>query len=164
MRRLLLDSETSLQFADDPVWTSAAVKQPLPRGKIASVSLDLDNLWSYMKTHGDVGWEALPSYLDIVIPRVLVFLKERDLKITFFIVGMDADQPAHQKCLRSIVDAGHEVGNHSYHHEPWLHLYSEEAIDDELARTEESIEKATGVSPVGFRGPGFSFSPTLLRY
>ena len=38
---------------------------------LASLSLDLDNKWSYMKTHGDAGWEAFPSYLDIVVPRVL---------------------------------------------------------------------------------------------
>ena len=43
-----------------------------------------------MKTHGDIGWETFPSYLDIVVPRVLDFLKDRNLKITFFIVGQDA--------------------------------------------------------------------------
>jgi peptidoglycan/xylan/chitin deacetylase (PgdA/CDA1 family) len=161
MRRLLADAETSSFSAD--VSARAAAKPKLERGKIASVSLDLDNLWSYMKTHGDAGWEALPSYLDVVVPRVLDFLNQRNLSITFFIVGLDADQPAHQKVLRSIVEAGHEVGNHSYHHEPWLHLYSQEAINDELARTEDAIEAATGVRPNGFRGPGFSFSPTLLR-
>jgi hypothetical protein len=37
----------------------------------ASLSLDLDNQWSYMKTHGDAGWESFPSYLDVVVPRVL---------------------------------------------------------------------------------------------
>ena len=26
---------------------------------IASLSLDLDNKWSYMKTHGDAGWDAI---------------------------------------------------------------------------------------------------------
>ena len=57
---------------------------------IASLSLDLDNQWSYMKTHGDAGWESFPSYLDIVVPRVLAFLAERNIKITFFIVGQDA--------------------------------------------------------------------------
>ena len=36
---------------------------------LASLSLDLDNKWSYMKTHGDAGWEALPSYLDACVPR-----------------------------------------------------------------------------------------------
>jgi len=56
----------------------------------ASLSLDLDNKWSYMKTHGDAGWENFPSYLDTVVPRALRFLRERDLQITFFIVGQDA--------------------------------------------------------------------------
>jgi hypothetical protein len=30
----------------------------------ASISLDLDNLWSYLKTQGAPGWESFPSYLD----------------------------------------------------------------------------------------------------
>ena len=91
---------------------------------IASLSLDLDNKWSYMKTHGDAGWESLPSYLDVCVPRVLKFLKERDLKITFFIVGQDADLEKNHDSLRQISDANHEIGNHSFNHEPWLHLYS----------------------------------------
>lgn len=133
------------------------------RRPLCSLSLDLDNLWSYLKTHGDAGWDEYPSYLDIVVPRVLHFLAERDLKITWFIVGKDADVPEHHPVLRSIVDAGHEVGNHSFHHEPWLHLYSEGEIEAELARTEDAIEAATGVRPDLFRGPGFSHSPTLLN-
>jgi peptidoglycan-N-acetylglucosamine deacetylase len=128
-----------------------------------SVSLDLDNLWSYMKTHGDAGWDAYPSYLGIVVPRVLTFLAERQLHITWFLVGKDAAAPEHHAILREITTQGHEVGNHSFHHEPWLHLYSQDKIEDELARTEEAILVATGEHPVGFRGPGFSFSPTLLN-
>ena len=128
-----------------------------------SLSLDLDNLWSYLKTHGDPGWDSYPSYLDIVVPRVLALLKQRGLRITWFIVGKDAAESAHHDTLRQITDAGHEVGNHSFHHEPWLHLYSEDEIDNELSRTEIAIKKATGQRPEGFRGPGFSFSPTLLN-
>ena len=128
-----------------------------------SLSLDLDNLWSYLKTHGDPGWDSYPSYLNIVVPRVLALLERRSLRITWFIVGKDAADPAHHETLRRITDAGHEVGNHSFHHEPWLHLYSESQIDNELSQTETAIEKATGQSPEGFRGPGFSFSPTLLN-
>src|SRR5205085_9240040 len=43
------------------------------------------------------------------------------------------------------------------------HLYTEQQIDDELARAEEALEEATGKRPVGFRGPGFSLSETVLR-
>ena len=130
---------------------------------IASVSLDLDNLWSYLKTHGEAGWDEYPSYLNIVVPRVLDILAARRMRITWFIVGKDAADPQHRAVLRSIADRGHEVGNHSFHHEPWLHLYSEAEIDKELADTEEAIRNATGITPNGFRGPGFSFSPTLLK-
>lgn len=130
---------------------------------LASLSLDLDNKWSYMKTHGDQGWESYPTYLDIVVPRFLKFFAERDTKITVFIVGQDAALEKNHDALASISDAGHEIGNHSFHHEPWLHLYSIEQIDEELARTEEHLERVTGQCPVGFRGPGFSLSPDVLR-
>ncbi|TXT21015.1 MAG: putative hydrolase, partial [Planctomycetota bacterium] len=130
---------------------------------IASLSLDLDNKWSYLKTHGDAGWDSFPSYLDIVVPRFLQFLDQRDLKITVFVVGQDAALEKNHDALASISAAGHEIGNHSFHHEPWLHLYSKEQIHDELARAEEHIERVTGECPIGFRGPGFSLSDDVLR-
>jgi hypothetical protein len=126
------------------------------------LSLDLDNKWSYLKTHGDEGWERFPSYLDIVVPRVLALLAERGLTITFFVVGQDAAIKSNYFPLQSIAAAGHEIGNHSYHHEPWLHLYSPEQLSDELTRAEEAIFEATRARPVGFRGPGYSFSQPLL--
>lgn len=129
----------------------------------ASLSLDLDNQWSYMKTHGDEGWDAFPSYLDLVVPRFLKFLAERQLKITVFIVGQDAALEKNQAALASISAAGHEVGNHSFHHEPWLHLYSRDELIAELARTEDVLEQVTGQRPIGFRGPGYSQSPELIR-
>lgn len=130
---------------------------------IASLSLDLDNQWSYMKTHGDSGWETFPSYLHIVVPRVLQFLQEHDLTITFFVVGQDAALEKNHTHLQAIADAGHEIGNHSFHHESWMYLNSDDEIDNELAYAEEHIEKATGKTPIGFRGPGYSCSQSILR-
>ncbi len=129
----------------------------------ASLSLDLDNQWSYMKIHGDPGWESYPSYLEIVVPRVLAFLKKRELQITFFIVGQDAALEKNREALAAISAAGHEIGSHSFRHEPWLHLYSEQEIDAELARAEQAIEYVMGAKPVGFRGPGFSLSEATLN-
>ncbi len=131
--------------------------------RIASLSLDLDNQWSYMKTHGDAGWESFPSYLDIVVPRALKFFKERDLKITFFVVGQDAALKKNREAIASIAAAGHEIGNHSYNHEPWLHLYSKAELVEEFERTESAIEGVTGKVTKGFRGPGYSLSPTVLE-
>lgn len=131
--------------------------------RFASLSLDLDNKWSYMKTHGDEGWESYPSYFDIVVPRVLEILRERDMTITFFIVGQDAVLEKNHGALRSIADAGHEIANHSFQHEPWLHLYSDEELEREFTDAEEAIFAATGQKTVGFRGPGFSRSDAVMK-
>ena len=130
---------------------------------IASLSLDLDNKWSYMKTHGDAGWESFPTYLDVVVPRSLEFLRERNLNITYFIVGQDAAREENADAIRQISDANHEIGNHSFNHEPWLHLYSKQQLIEEFQKTEDALEKVTGQKTVGFRGPGYSLSPTVLE-
>ena len=129
----------------------------------ASLSLDLDNKWSYLQTHGDEAWESFPSYFDLVVPRFLKFLAERNLKITVFVVGQDAELEKNHAALRSIADAGHEIGNHSYNHEPWLHLYTPIELGDEFEKSELAIQAVTGARTVGFRGPGFSLSDEVLR-
>ncbi len=130
---------------------------------LASISLYLDNQWSYMKIHGDDGWDKYPSYFDIFIPHVLNLLDELDIKITFFIVGKDTEQQENFKYLQMITQRGHEVGNHSYNHESWLQSYSFNQIKEEIQGAEEAIIRATGQKPQGFRGPGFSWSIDLLR-
>jgi hypothetical protein len=132
------------------------------RKMVASLSCDLDDKWSYMKTHGDSGWETLPSYLDVVVPRMLGMFRNRELTGTFFIVGQDAALARNHGLLRSITEAGHEAGNHSFRHEPWLHLYSRDDIGAEIGMAEDSIERATGQKPVGFRGPGYSLSQATV--
>ena len=130
---------------------------------ICSLSLDLDNQWSYMKTHGDAGWETFPTYLDVVIPRFLDVMEGLGVKMTVFIVGQDAALERNREALRQIPAAGHEVGNHSFNHEPWLHLYSEAELREEIQKAEDVIESATGRRPKTWRGPGFSFSRTVLE-
>lgn len=128
----------------------------------APLSLDLDNKWSYLKTHGDDAWRSFPTYLDTIVPRALSVLAERDLSITWFIVGKDAEMAGHHDLLASIPAAGHEIGNHSFLHEPWLHQYTPADLKDELSRAHHAIGEATGETAVGFRGPGFSLSEETL--
>ncbi len=130
---------------------------------IANLSLDLDNEWAYLKTHGNPDWEAYPSYLNEVVPRILETLEKKSLKITVFVVGQDASLDYNRNALSQLANAGHEIGNHSLKHEPWLHLFSEEDLEHELAEAERFIQSATGHKPTGFRGPGYSQSATLLR-
>ena len=101
--------------------------------------------------------------MDILIPRVLEFLAEQRLQITFFVVGQDAALAKNHSALRAIAAEGHEIGNHSFSHEPWFHLYDNRRIQSEIQEAEEQIAKVTGQLPVGYRGPGFSFSAATLE-
>lgn len=128
----------------------------------ASLSVDLDNLWSYLKIHGDGDWRGFPSYLDQVIPHILDLADSRDLRLTVFVVGQDAALPENGDALALLGASGHEIANHSFHHEPWLHLKGEVEIEEEIRQAGAAIEQATGTSPIGFRGPGFSVSKTTI--
>jgi len=130
---------------------------------LASISLDLDNLWSYMKIHGDSDWASFPSYLDPLVDIALERLESHDLTVTVFVVGQDAALAKNARAMRAIADAGHEIANHSFSHEPWFHTYSYDKIESEIADAETAIERATGQRPRGFRGPGFSLSDDTLR-
>lgn len=129
----------------------------------AALSLDVDNKWSYMKTHGEAGWESFPTYLPLVIPRALDVMKSLGSNITFLVVGQDAANEVNRDILTELGRNGHEIGNHSYYHEPWMSRRSEPEIDDEFARAEDAIEAATGHRPTGFRGPGFTRSDAIVR-
>ncbi len=129
----------------------------------ASVSLDMDNLWSYQKIHGDPQWEQRSSYLPALVPRMLEVFDEHRLAATVFVVGADAVRDDGAEAVRAIHEAGHEVGNHSFEHEPWMNNHSREMIDSELARTEDAITIAGAPRPVGFRGPGYILSPVLVE-
>lgn len=127
---------------------------------VASVSVDLDNLWAYLKTHGDPDWQRMPSFLPAATSRLIEVLGSRH--VTVFAVGADVEREDGAKAVAELRAAGHEIANHSYGHEPWLHRYSRDQLEWELARTEDAIVAAGAPRPRGFRGPGYSVSPPLL--
>ena len=90
----------------------------------------------------------------LFVPHVLKILDDLDLKITFFIVGQDAALDKNKEMLASIVENGHEVGNHSFHHESWLHRYTKEQVEKEITSAEDVLYKLTSKKPT--RKPGLA--------
>jgi len=130
---------------------------------LASISLDLDNQWAYMRVHGDAGWESFPSYFDLVAPRILDVLRSRSLQITFFVVGQDAALARNHAALRAIVADGHEIANHSFHHLPSIRSKALAEVTEELRQAEEAIGEATGEKVAGYRAPAFALSTATLQ-
>lgn len=134
-----------------------------PKLPLCSFSLDLDNLWTYLKTHGNPAWQEYPTYLPDAVPVILDSLAREGLTVTFFIVGKDWENPENHPHLRSLAAVGNSLGNHTYFHDPWLHLLARPEIESQIRQTGEIITDLQGKPPLGFRGPGFSWSPALLE-
>lgn len=83
-------------------------------------------------------------------PKILDVLKDRGVRATFFVVGLNAE--AAPQLVRRIYAEGHEIGNHSYSH-PNIALTSPERAKLELSATERIIENLTGAATILFRPP-----------
>lgn len=95
--------------------------------------------------------------------RVLDILRAKQVKATFFLCGGSVER--YPELARRIVAEGHALGNHTYSHAS-LHLRSRAEIASEIDRTQDAIERVTGVRPSYFRPPhGVRWFPlwSLLR-
>lgn len=130
---------------------------------LATLSLDLDDVWAYLRTRGDRDWAGAPSVLPLAVERLLPVLSALDVRITVFVVGRDAERPEGREAVRALAGAGHEIASHSLLHRGELASLPESGIADDLRRAADAIGDVTGHRPVGFRCPSFGSSPALLR-
>jgi peptidoglycan-N-acetylglucosamine deacetylase len=93
--------------------------------------------------------------------HVLSILGQHHIRATFFVIGSNAQR--HPDICRRIVDSGHVIGNHSYHHRKSLCLKSDRAIVRDIEMTHRTIRECAGVDPVLFRPPYGFRSPWLMR-
>lgn len=93
-------------------------------------------------------------------PRILKILDRHNVPATFFVTGVDA--MIHPEMLQAIMKSGrNEIGIHGWIHEfpPRLAESEEERL---LDKSIDSLTKATGKKPVGYRAPSWAFSPVTL--
>jgi peptidoglycan/xylan/chitin deacetylase (PgdA/CDA1 family) len=91
-------------------------------------------------------------------PRLLELLARHGVRATFFVVGKRVE--AEPGLLEAIRRAGHEVGNHSYSHDPFLMLRSTSVLRREVADCQRLL-KSLGVRPLSFRPPVGITNPRL---
>lgn len=94
-------------------------------------------------------------------PRILDVLAAHGVRATFMMMGYNASQ--HPELARAVVEAGHEVGNHTWTH---LNLLRETAQNqyEELYRAQQTIEEVTGQRPRFFRPPRGQLTGPSLRH
>lgn len=95
-----------------------------------------------------------------VTPKILATLAKYDAKATFFMLGSRVE--FYPEIAGDVLDAGHELGNHTWTHANLKNMASD-AITEEISRTNNIIEQATGQEPTVFRPPYGAFNDDMLN-
>ncbi len=132
---------------------------------LASISVDLDSLPHYCRIHGldegMLGTGARRLVHELAIPRFLELFARVGVKGTFFAIGEDFADEACAKAVAAAHQAGVEIGNHSFGHDYALTRLGSAAIARQIEHGGDAIRRATGVSPVGFRAPGYTMNAAV---
>jgi len=104
-------------------------------------------------------WDRLDSRVCGNTTRLLRIFEATGVRATFFILGWVAERfPA---LVREIAAAGHEIASHGYGHRLVYDL-TPEAFRDDVRRSKDLLESATGVPVYGYRAPSFSVTARSL--
>ena len=95
---------------------------------------------------------------DAVTPRILDLLDRHQVKATFFVSGVNAQN--YPDIMADIIVRGHRIGNHSYHHFPHLMLKSRRSLYYEISEAREVL-RAMGIETKAFRPPVGIINPKL---
>lgn len=104
-------------------------------------------------TVGPEGKDEYARRMEAATRRLLDQLSAAGAKATFYVVGEIAT--THPALVRAIRDAGHEVGSHSWDHRR-VHRFTPESFREDLQKSKDALEQATGEQVYGFRAPTFS--------
>jgi peptidoglycan-N-acetylglucosamine deacetylase len=124
-------------------------------------SFDSDHETNELRDGGkSIGRMAWGQYGNRVgVPRIAKLLERHDVKATFYVPAVAAmTYPDEQ---RGLVAAGHEIGIHGWIHE-LNSVLPEEAERDLMLRAADTLERITGIRPVGLRTPSWDFSSATL--
>ena len=107
-----------------------------------AMTIDVEDGWSIF-SHDLLLRDIEPT--DTVVrdtERILDILANRNVKATFFVVGNVAAK--FPSLVKSIADAGHEIGIHGYSHKQ-IFLLSMDEFRDEVKRAKSMLEDLTSV-------------------
>lgn len=94
------------------------------------------------------------------IPRIRELLTREAIPATFFVPAISAIHYPDEQ--RALIAEGHEIGLHGWIHERNTLLDADTERDLQF-RAADTLEKITGVRPVGIRTPSWDFSENTLQ-
>jgi len=103
-------------------------------------------------------------------PVILALLKEHDITATFFFTGDAARK--HPEIVKTVRDAGHEIGCHTLFHEtigdplfeiPGMMPILPEEVPNRIRKATAQVEAVAGIRPASFRCPRLFGSTAVVN-
>lgn len=91
---------------------------------------------------------------------LLQLLKRHNIKAAFFVTGERAAR--YGDLISEILAHGHDIGNHSYHHDPFLMLRGTKTLYREI-ESAQTLLRHFGICPAAFRPPVGITNPRLAN-
>jgi polysaccharide deacetylase family protein (PEP-CTERM system associated) len=104
-------------------------------------------------------WDAQPSRVELETDRLLGLFAQHRVRATFFVLGWVAER--RPELIRRIAAQGHEIACHGYGHE-LVYAIGPERFREDLKRSREAIQDASGVRVTGYRAPSYSITRDSL--
>lgn len=100
------------------------------------------------------------AWNDDDIDEIIAVLKKYDVGATFFVTGKWAEE--YSDSLNKLCRSGFEIGIHSYNHDDYTKMNTDEILAD-MEKCDKAVIRATGEKPKLVRVPSGAYNNTAVR-
>ncbi len=145
-------------YANDPYWQHA--KTEVYKSVLEIMAQHQNELLNNLKYHKLMRGKLKPKQIALTFDdgphpvytqQILDILDKEKVKATFFVVGEMSEK--YPDLVNAEIKAGHNVGNHTYHHVNLTKIL-EPDVATEIKACGETLQRITGKMPHLFRPPG----------
>ena len=142
------------------------MKNPLARPAdsriVNAMTIDVEDYFQVSAFEGVAPrhrWDSFESRVCANTDRLLAIFEETGVTATFFVLGWVAER--YPDLVRRITAQGHEIASHGFAHRLVYDL-TRAAFRDDVRRSKDLLESASGTRVLGYRAPSYSVTPRSL--
>lgn len=138
------------------------MNQAADRAVVNAMTVDVEDYFHVSVFDGVIPrhqWDGLDSRVCRNTQRLLEIFEQSGVHATFFVLGWVAER--FPSLVQEIAAAGHEIASHGHGHRLVYDL-TRAAFRDDVRRSKDVLESATGAPVYGYRAPSYSVTARSL--
>jgi polysaccharide deacetylase family protein (PEP-CTERM system associated) len=120
---------------------------------------DYFHVAAFNKAINPTDWDKWPTRVEANTHRLLQLFTDKNIKITFFILGWVAER--YPELVKTIRAQGHEIASHGYSHQ-LIYKQAPEVFRAETAKSKQILEDLGQAPVIGYRAASYSITRKSL--